>query len=29
VFQSYERKREDLMSRWKAVQAQIAQLGGE
>jgi hypothetical protein len=29
VFQSYEQKREDLMSRWKAVQAQIAQLGSE
>ncbi len=29
VFQSYEQKREDLMGRWKAVQAQIAQIGGE
>ena len=29
VFQSYEQKREDLMGRWKAVQAQIAQIGGK
>jgi photosystem II stability/assembly factor-like uncharacterized protein len=29
VFQTYEQKRDDLMSRWKVVKAQIAQLGGE
>jgi photosystem II stability/assembly factor-like uncharacterized protein len=29
VFQTYEQKRDDLMARWKAVKAQIAQLGGE
>ena len=27
VFQSYEQKRENLLSRWKAVQGQITQLG--
>jgi hypothetical protein len=29
VFETYEQKRDDLMSRWKVVKAQIAQLGGE
>ena len=28
VFDSYEKQREDLLTRWKVVQTQIAQLGG-